>query len=122
MKTNAALSSDTRCPKCGGPLNYPNRERLTSRVRSFLALALALALVGGALHVYGVELWPWVLYVCAGFVLSQAGLKWMDVDIAVCYACVRQADAKVTLAIASRSSSTSKEPSSASQEGKGTSQ
>lgn len=101
---NAVPSGDTRCPKCGGPLNFPNRERLTGRVRSFSALALTLALVGAALHVYGVELWPWVLYVCAAFVLSQAGLKWMDRDIAVCYACIRQADAKTTAAIASRSS------------------
>ncbi len=116
MKTN---SGDTHCPKCGAPLGFPNRERLTSRVRSFLALGLTLTLVGAALHAFGVELWPWVLYVCAGFVLSQAALKWTDVDVAVCYACVRQADAKTTAAIASRSS-TSKERSSSSQEGKGT--
>lgn len=119
MKIKTGLSDDTRCPKCGGPLDFPNRERLTSRVGSFSALALALALVGGALHAYSVELWPWVLYVCAGFVLSQAGLKWMDRNIAACYACIRQEDAKTTAAIASRSS-ISKELSAASQEGKGT--
>jgi hypothetical protein len=65
-----------QCPKCN------NSEMFGSsvdkpRAVAFSVFAVLLVGAGAAMHLAGVQTWPWWLYGIGAFVLFQAALKWL---------------------------------------------
>ncbi len=84
MSTGAMV----RCKHCGGICDWSaTRHKEFSRARQFAVFAAALALVGVALQLSGVAIWPWWLYGSALFVASQSVLKWFNGCWRVCRVC-----------------------------------
>ncbi len=75
-----------RCPKCEKSPELVQRSD-QARPFQFLGVAAVFLAVGGGLQIFSVALYPWIAYGLGAFVLSQAGVKWMDCVHAYCPAC-----------------------------------
>jgi hypothetical protein len=76
-----------RCEKCGSTELLHHGSEMRKRAISFLLLAFGLASVGAIVQLLGISTWPFLLYGVAGFVISQAFVKWQDHAACYCKAC-----------------------------------
>ena len=74
------------CPKCNTPNLHEDDENYR-RAKEFFIFGLVLCGAGGAMHIFGVKIWPWWLYGIGGFVWFQALLKCLDAYYYYCLEC-----------------------------------